>query len=89
MDIALHPTEHGRVAVVDDQGGVWLWQLSSSGSEGIQLVREAATSSRGSFYRISWGTRPETLVVLSEGEMVSIDLEVSLLSSLPTCESLD
>jgi hypothetical protein len=78
MDIALHPKEFGRVAVVDDQGAVWIWRVTKTGEHDLQLVRPAKSVKRGGFYRISWGTRPETLVVLSAGEMVAIDLEVSI-----------
>ena len=82
VDIALDPTSFGRALIVDECGGVWLWTESKvevaerlSHSAHLRRIRQAVTTTRDSFFRVAWGTRPGTAVVMSRTELVLLDLE--------------
>ena len=82
VDVALDPTTFGRALVVDECGGVWLWtegkvEKSERVVRSPRLVqlRRAITTTRDSFFRVGWGTRPGTALVMSRTELVLLDIE--------------
>jgi hypothetical protein len=82
VDVVLDPTACGRALVVDECGGVWLWEVGKVekserlvNTVKLAQIRQAVTTTRDSFFRVAWGTRPGTALVMSRTELVLLDLE--------------
>lgn len=85
MDIALDPTSFGRAVLVDEKGGVTLWtERKVERSERLvpemisKQVRPPVTEEGDTFFRIAWGSKPDTALVMSRTEIVTLDLEGDL-----------
>ena len=81
VDAALDPTTWGRAVIIDERGGVWLWCMkkleTKQGTKDVsrvKIIRGPVTEGRDNFFRIAFGTRPDTVVVLSRKEMILFDL---------------
>nr|XP_019048403.1 hypothetical protein I302_02174 [Kwoniella bestiolae CBS 10118]OCF27333.1 hypothetical protein I302_02174 [Kwoniella bestiolae CBS 10118] len=81
VDVALDPKIWSRVLVVDDCGGVWLWWEEKDNRNGriekswnLRKIRDKITDERHEFFRIAFGTKPDTAMVISLREAVLIDL---------------
>lgn len=68
--------------IVDERGGVTLWyeekverveKLVSVPK--TKVIREPITTDRDTFFRIAWGARPDTALVMSRTELIVLDLE--------------
>ncbi|ORY30819.1 hypothetical protein BCR39DRAFT_587775 [Naematelia encephala] len=82
VDAALDPLQWGRGVVVDECGGVWLiWEEKIEKHELQEKVfkykelKSPITDKRDQFFRISFGTRPGTVLVVSSRMALIVDIE--------------
>ncbi|WVF66371.1 hypothetical protein IAT40_001111 [Kwoniella sp. CBS 6097] len=82
VDVALDATVWSRVLVVDEGGGVWLWWEEKESKNGqpekvwnLRKVKSAVTQEKHQFFRIAFGTKPGTALVVSSKEAVLIDID--------------
>ncbi|WVQ85167.1 hypothetical protein IAT38_007332 [Cryptococcus sp. DSM 104549] len=82
VDVALDPEVWSRVLVVDEGGGVWMWwdEKETKGRTvnkvmNLRKIRDKVTEDRNQFFRVAFGTRPGTALVVSSSEAVVIDID--------------
>ncbi|OCF44272.1 hypothetical protein I317_01890 [Kwoniella heveanensis CBS 569] len=82
VDVAFDATIWSRILVVDEGGGVWLWWEEKESRNGqpekvwnLRKVRSAVTQEKHQFFRIAFGTKPGTALVISSREAVLIDID--------------
>ncbi|KAK8844585.1 hypothetical protein IAR55_006432 [Kwoniella newhampshirensis] len=84
VDVALDSGAWSRALIVDEGGGVWLWweEKERRGPRddmekimNLRKVRSTVGDGRHQFFRIAFGTRPGTAVVISSTEVVLIDID--------------
>nr|XP_018266353.1 uncharacterized protein I303_00328 [Kwoniella dejecticola CBS 10117]OBR88511.1 hypothetical protein I303_00328 [Kwoniella dejecticola CBS 10117] len=82
VDVALDPVIWSRVLVVDESGGVWLWWEEKENRSGriekawnLRKIRSKNTDEKHQFYRIAFGSKPGTALVVSSREAIVIDLD--------------
>ncbi|WVQ93987.1 hypothetical protein IAU59_001065 [Kwoniella sp. CBS 9459] len=82
VDVALDSTVWSRVLIVDEGGGVWLWWEEKETRNGqpekvwnLRKVRSAVTQEKHQFFRVAFGTKPGTALVLSSKEATLIDID--------------
>ncbi|BEJ16976.1 hypothetical protein CspHIS471_0603770 [Cutaneotrichosporon sp. HIS471] len=80
VDVAMDPHSWGRAAIVDEGGGVWLWWEEKELVKGRQAkvtklvkLRSSVSDAKDDFFRVAFGVRPDTLLVLSRHSIVEID----------------
>ncbi|WWC97298.1 hypothetical protein V866_004177 [Kwoniella sp. B9012] len=81
VDVALDPKIWSRILVVDDFGGVWLWWEEKDNKNGriekawnLRKIRDKVTDEKNQFFRIAFGTKSDTALVISARDCVVIDL---------------
>ncbi|WVR03251.1 hypothetical protein IAU60_000242 [Kwoniella sp. DSM 27419] len=82
MDAALDAGTWSRVLVVDEGGAVWLWWEEKEVRGGhpekiwnLRKVRDAVTSAKHTFFRVAFGTKPGTAIVISAKDATIIDID--------------
>nr|XP_019014207.1 uncharacterized protein I206_00289 [Kwoniella pini CBS 10737]OCF52988.1 hypothetical protein I206_00289 [Kwoniella pini CBS 10737] len=82
VDVALDPTIWSRILVVDECGGVWLWWEEKDNRAGriekawnLRKIRGKFSNAKDQFYRIAFGSKAGTALVVSSNELVVIDLD--------------
>ena len=82
VDAALDPHSWSRALIVDECGGVWLWyedkvQIAERLQKHVQVrqIRQPVTKLRDQFFRVAFGTRPGTAIVMSRRSITVLDIE--------------
>lgn len=82
VDVALDPHTPGRLLIIDEQGGVWLWtetrlkvSLKYESRMDLTQIRRPTTTKRDSFFRIAWSIVPGHALIISRRDMILLDLE--------------
>ncbi|KLT43178.1 hypothetical protein CC85DRAFT_284735 [Cutaneotrichosporon oleaginosum] len=89
VDVALDPFHWGRAAVVDEGGGVWMWWEEKDRGNDRRLthamkllkLRSPVSDPEDGFFRVAFGVRPDTLLILSRDSVVQIDTAQTLTSN--------
>ncbi|KAL7420183.1 hypothetical protein Q5752_005149 [Cryptotrichosporon argae] len=81
VNVALDPATWSRALIVDEGGAVWVWQEVKERSDAglvkrtqLRKLRPALAESDG-FFRIAFGTRPGTALVLSSTTATILDID--------------
>ncbi|WWD22865.1 hypothetical protein CI109_107360 [Kwoniella shandongensis] len=84
VDVALDTGAWSRALIVDEGGGVWLWweEKERRGPRddmekvmNLRKVRSAVTDQKHQFFRVTFGTRPGTALVISSRKAITIDID--------------
>ncbi|BEJ01692.1 hypothetical protein CcaverHIS631_0603740 [Cutaneotrichosporon cavernicola] len=88
VDVAMDPYSWGRAAIVDEGGGVWLWWEEKELFNGrlakvtkLVKLRSSVSDAKDDFFRVAFGVRPDTLLVLSRHSIVEIDTSPAPISN--------
>ncbi|KAL1408913.1 hypothetical protein Q8F55_005727 [Vanrija albida] len=82
VDVALDPLSWGKAAIVDEGGAVWLWSEQRETINGrvqrtykVVKLRDSVAQAGDGFFRVAFGVRPGTVLVLSRRTLDMLDLE--------------
>lgn len=82
MDVALHHSVWGTSLIVDESGSVWLWRMDKieRGERSIDnfVTRKIYPGQRGKsggFFRVTFGTREGTAILMSRTQIITIDYD--------------
>ncbi|WVO13554.1 hypothetical protein L204_101175 [Cryptococcus depauperatus] len=82
VDVVLDPVIWAKALLVDEGGGVWLWLEEKKIQNGriektmsLHKVRDKVTDERDQFFRVAFGTRSGTALVISATEAIIIDID--------------